>query len=691
MIEKRRYKNIYNILGKEFPQSIKLLFIYGGGILILISLLILHVSQGRVDLSFSVIYEAIFFPKDILEHHLVRQMRLPRSVIGIIGGGALATSGALLQSLTRNPLSSATTLGINAGSYLMVIVVAVFSPSIFAGYSLVPSLVGGVLAAIGVYLISGGPRSTPIQMTLAGTAISLVLASITGTLQLFFENETAGLFLWGSGTLIQNDWNGIQFSFGWIMLALAISIIMSHKFDLLELGDDIATSLGQKVLLIRFTGLALAVFLSAITVSVIGPIGFVGIIAPHLIKLMGFKKHRILLSASFLWGGIILLGADVLARGLFGKAGELPVGSFTAMIGAPWLIWLAYRIGKKQNQTNNSSKTSVGTNLFDYSYYKILIALIGLIIIFVLFGLSMGASNIKIVEVIKVLIGNGNDFSKNIILNVRLPRIIVALLAGGALAVSGLLLQGVLRNPLGDPSILGVSPGAGLGALIFLLFWPDQPIELLPLAAFSGALIASSIIYLIAWRSNFKPSMLALIGIAVSAFCSAGIQILVSTAKLGVTVALTWLAGSTYAKGWAELGNLIAWPLILIPIAWIIAPQLDTLALGDDMASSLGIQVKKTRLFISLIGVSLAASAVSIVGTVGFVGLLAPHGARMLTNSNHRKLVVLTSLLGGMLLVFADLIGRTIFIPKEIPSGLIVAILGAPYFIWLMRNSKKIR
>jgi len=691
MIEKRRYKNIFNVWGKELPPGVKLLFLYGGGSLILISLLIFHLSQGRVELSFSIIYEAIFAPKDIIEHHLVRQMRLPRSVIGIIGGGALATSGALLQSLTRNPLSSATTLGINAGSYLMVVITAVFSPAIFANFSLLPSLVGGILAAIAVYLISGGPRSTPIQMTLAGTAISLVLASITGTLQLFFENETAGLFLWGSGTLVQNDWNGVQFSYGWILLALAISLILSNKLDILELGDDIAISLGQKVLLIRFTGLTIAVFLSAITVSVIGPIGFVGIIAPHLIKLMGFKKHKILLSASFLWGGIILLAADVVAREFFAKAGELPVGSFTAMIGAPWLIWLAYRIGKKQNKTNNSTKTNVGTNIFNYSYYKILIVLSGLIIIFILLGLLIGASNINITEVIKVLMGSGNDFSRNIILNVRLPRIIVALLAGGALAVSGLLLQGVLRNPLGDPSILGVTPGAGLGALMFLMVWPNQSIELLPLAAFAGALIASSIIYLIAWRSNFKPSMLALIGIAVSAFCSAGIQILVSTAKLGVTVALTWLAGSTYAKGWTELGNLIAWPLVLIPIAWIVAPKLDTLALGDDMASSLGIKVKKTRLLISLIGVSLAAAAVSIVGTIGFVGLLAPHGARMLTNANHRKLVVLTSFLGGMLLVVADLIGRTIFMPKEIPSGLIVAILGAPYFIWLMRNSKRIR
>ncbi|MEC0214107.1 iron chelate uptake ABC transporter family permease subunit, partial [Paenibacillus ehimensis] len=255
--------------------------------------------------------------------------------------------------------------------------------------------------------------------------------------------------------------------------------------------------------------------------------------------------------------------------------------------------------------------------------------------------------------------------------------------------VSGLLLQGVVRNPMADPSIVGVSAGAGVGALLLLLVWPELPIALLPFASFAGAIAAALIVYLIARKTGLQPAVLALVGIAVSACGSAVIQLIVVQTKMNVAVALAWISGSTYARGWEELAQLVVWPVLLLPLAWLIGRRVDILAFGQEGAVGLGVNVEQTRLRAAAIGVALAAAAVSIVGTIGFVGLIAPHAARLLIGHNHRRLMPLAALLGAVLLVLADIVGRNLLPPKEIPSGLIVSLLGAPYFLWLMRSSRR--
>ncbi|WP_166243140.1 iron ABC transporter permease [Paenibacillus turpanensis] len=674
--------------------GLRFLLVFAGGLGLLWLLLAVHITQGQAQIGFRTVMEAVFAPSDEAAHHIVRTLRMPRAVMGALAGGALAAAGVMLQTVTRNPLASSSTLGISAGAYLSVVLLTVFAPGLLASASLPVALAGGFGAAAFVFLLAGGMKAAPVPLALSGMAVTLALSAVTGALQLIFEEDTSKLFLWGAGTLIQNNWGGVLYSWPWIAGCIGAAILLSRKLDLLELDEEVAESLGQRVRTMRLTALFIAVLMAAVTVSVVGPIGFIGLIAPHAMRFLGFRRHALLLPASFLWGAVLLVGADVLARLVDFSASEMPVGAVTALIGAPWMIWLARR--SFRNRAAQSGAATGGTLLQGSrsaaAPYPVLLIAAALVLAAAwACGLMFGGLHIPLREVWTALTGQGPELAANIIWDLRMPRMLVASLAGAALAVSGLLLQGVVRNPLADPSIIGITSGAGAGALTLLIIWPAMPVSLLPAAAFAGALASAAAVYALTKRSGLQPAMVALVGIAVSALGAAAIQLLVLTAQLRAAVALAWLAGSTYARGWEELLRLLPWPLLLLPLAWAAARRLNLLALSDESAIGLGLHVPRTRLWLAGIGVALAASAVATVGTVGFVGLLAPHAARLLAGPDHRRLVWLSTLLGAALLALADLLGRVVLAPKEIPSGLVVAIIGAFYFLWLMRRRRPIR
>ncbi|GLI10503.1 Fe3+-hydroxamate ABC transporter permease FhuB [Paenibacillus tyrfis] len=664
--------------------------VFGGGAALLLLLMVVHVMQGAADLTPRMVLEAVFAPQDTAEHQIVRTLRLPRVVAGMLAGGALAVAGVLLQTITRNPLASAGTLGINAGAYFAVVAATVFAPSLMGVSPMLVAFGGAVFAALLAYSLAGGLRATPLRMTLAGMIVSMAVSAMTGALQLLFEEETSGLFLWGSGTLVQNDWSGVSAAWPWVGAAAAAALFLSRSLDLLLLSEETAQSLGQHVGRIRLISLVLALLLAAVIVSIVGPVGFVGLLAPHLVRLIGVRSHKLLLPASFLWGAVILVAADVGSRLANNSSyGELPVGAVTALIGGPCLAYLSYRAAQKHREVPKPSASSLGTTT-RFLPYRALLGLFAVLLVAVtILGMIFGDVKVPLQDVLAAVQGQGPELARSIVLDQRLPRMLVAACAGAALAVSGLLLQGVVRNPMADPSIVGVSAGAGVGALLLLLVWPELPIALLPFASFAGAIAAALIVYLIARKTGLQPAVLALVGIAVSACGSAVIQLIVVQTKMNVAVALAWISGSTYARGWEELAQLVVWPVLLLPLAWLIGRRVDILAFGQEGAVGLGVNVEQTRLRAAAIGVALAAAAVSIVGTIGFVGLIAPHAARLLIGHNHRRLMPLAALLGAVLLVLADIVGRNLLPPKEIPSGLIVSLLGAPYFLWLMRSSRR--
>lgn len=627
----------------------------------------------------------IFQPEDTLAHQTVRILRLPRAMMGIIAGGALAVAGVVLQTVTKNPLASASTLGIHSGTYFAVVASTIFFPTALFGSGVVVAFLGGIFTFLIVFILSGGNSASPVRMVLAGMIVTFLFSSLTGVLQLFYENETAGLFLWGSGTLIQNDWSGVQFSNPIVIIGFVVILCMSFKLDTLILGDDVATSLGQNVNVVKFISIIAAVMLTSVTVSVVGPIGFVGLVAPHIIKLIGYKKHVPLVIASFIWGGNVLLMADILARIIDPSFSELPVGAITALIGAPWLIWLVLRMKKTQYSGENTSVIA-GKVTAGMSLKVILPVLVGLIIVVMFVNLSSGNYGFEPFLVVQSFFGDSNEFMRNLVLNLRLPRSMVALTSGMVLAVSGLIFQGVLRNPLADPSIIGITSGAGVGALLTMFVFEVSAFWV-PIGAMIGAFVFFMAVMLLAIRAKFQPTILALLGIGVSAFGSAIIQILVVQSDMGVAGALTWLSGTTYAKGWSEFFNYLIWPIVIIfPLLVVRINVLDTLSLGDDTAKGLGLKVMSSRFQLAFLATLLAALSVAAVGAIGFVGLIAPHVGRLLVGPSNRRLLPVTILIGGLLLLVADVVSRTLLAPNEIPSGIVVAIIGAPYFLWLMKR-----
>lgn len=246
-----------------------------------------------------------------------------------------------------------------------------------------------------------------------------------------------------------------------------------------------------------------------------------------------------------------------------------------------------------------------------------------------------------------------------------------------------------MRNPLAAPEVIGVTSGAGVAALGMLLVVPGTSPSFVPATAFLGGIITFGLVYAAAWKHGLSPMRLALVGLAGTALFSAVINALVVGAGLRVAQALTWLAGSTYARDWSNVAQLVPWMAGLVPIGWWLSYRLDLLALGEDTPVSLGLPLERSRFVLLAVSVALASSAVAAVGTLSFVGLMAPHMARGLAGARHCHLFPVALLLGALLVVAADTLGRTLFAPREIPAGLVTAALGSPYFLYLLARSSK--
>lgn len=315
----------------------------------------------------------------------------------------------------------------------------------------------------------------------------------------------------------------------------------------------------------------------------------------------------------------------------------------------------------------------------------LLITLITLVVLIAHVG--YGEYPIAPIDVIKTVLGIATDNADYgfVVNTLRLPRALVAWLVGAALAVSGAILQGLTRNPLADPGIVGVSSGAGLAAVTLIVLLPGVSAAYLPLAAFGGAFLTALLIYVLAWRGGHTPLRLILVGIGLGAAASAATTIMITFGEINqVSQALVWLTGSVYARGWDEFWALIPWLGLGIPLALLSARNLNALNLGEDVARGLGSAVERQRGMLLLISVALAAAAVATAGVIEFVGLIAPHIARRLVGSNHEGLVPVAAFTGGLLVALADLVGRTLLAPIEIPCGIVTAVIGAPYFLYLL-------
>ena len=312
-------------------------------------------------------------------------------------------------------------------------------------------------------------------------------------------------------------------------------------------------------------------------------------------------------------------------------------------------------------------------------------------LIVILFSVGYGEYPISPIDVIKTLLGLNTDNLNHrfVLYTLRLPRVITAFLVGMALSIAGTILQGLTRNPLAAPEIVGLEAGAGLAAVMLIVWFPSIPISLLPIAAFTGALIAALLVYGLSWNGGSSPIRLILVGVGVGAIASALTSLLITFGNIyDVNQALVWLAGSVYGRTWEHIQALFPWLIIFIPLAFFSARELNTLNLGDDVARGLGSSVEWQRGFLLLISVALAGASVATTGTISFVGLMAPHLARQLVGTSHEGLMPTAALVGGLIVALADFLGRSLFAPIELPCGVITAAVGAPYFLYLLYRNR---
>jgi iron complex transport system permease protein len=323
----------------------------------------------------------------------------------------------------------------------------------------------------------------------------------------------------------------------------------------------------------------------------------------------------------------------------------------------------------------------------DRSIWRIMALVVLAVTAMVGIGVSLtnGAVNIPLAEVIKALGGRISSAPAQIIWNIRLPRALVGALVGMNLAVAGAILQGVMKNPLADPHIIGISSGAGLAGISVIALLPQLEYLLAPIA-FLGALGAAGLVYILAWKGGIRPVRIILAGVAVSAFLGSGIAAILVFYSDRVHGALIWMVGGLMARSWPHLAMLLPYSIFGSILALGGARKLNVLNLGDEVARSLGLNVELTRLLMTAVAALLAASAVSTVGLLGFVGLIVPHVARLLIGSDYRFLLPAAALLGISTVSFSDTLARTLFAPVELPVGIIMAFLGAPFFLYLLRR-----
>ncbi|MBT2290767.1 iron ABC transporter permease [Paenibacillus albidus] len=318
------------------------------------------------------------------------------------------------------------------------------------------------------------------------------------------------------------------------------------------------------------------------------------------------------------------------------------------------------------------------------------------ILIVLVFIISVNTGYIKLtpIELLKTMFGSGTAKQELILFDFRLPRIVISVLIGAGLAVSGAVMQGVFRNSLADPGILGINAGAGLMVMLLISFYPTTaaaPVFLLPLVAFFGAAVTAILIYSLAYKRHegVSPIRLLLTGVAIAAGMSAAMIVL--TLKLDpdkYKFVATWLAGSIWGTSWKFVLSLLPWILILLPYVIFKARVMNVLNLGEQTATGLGAAVNREQFKLLAAAVGLAAASVAVSGGIGFVGLVGPHLARRLVGPKHQLMLPTAALLGSLLVLVADTLGRWILQPSEVPTGIVVAVIGAPYFLYLLARTK---
>lgn len=310
-----------------------------------------------------------------------------------------------------------------------------------------------------------------------------------------------------------------------------------------------------------------------------------------------------------------------------------------------------------------------------------------LLVIMIVVAISVGSVSVPLDQVIDSIL-NGTGGSGGIIRDIRIPRVIMGVLVGANLAVAGVLLQGVMANPLADPGITGISSGASVVVMLVMLYFPGASASI-PFYGFIGSMVACMLIYLLAWKNGISAIRIILAGVAVNAMLGGVTSMISILNSENLTGVLSWLNGNLGKKGWSEVRMLVIYTVIGLALTIPLSKSCNLLALGDKNAKSLGYSPNVLRILISIVAVFLAGISTAYVGVIGFIGLVVPHIARMIMGTDHKVLIPFSALLGSTMLLLADTLGRTITAPYEIPVGIVMTIIGGPFFLYLLRKDQR--
>ncbi|WP_405507900.1 iron ABC transporter permease [Streptomyces cyaneofuscatus] len=625
---------------------------------------------------------------------IVAGSRLPRLLAGVAVGFALGAAGALLQSVTRNALASPDTLAVTAGAYFTLSAVAAFGLSVPLWASGAVAFAGGLLAAALVLALTGRTAGTSgTRLVLAGSATAMALDAATAMLLILFDRNTTGLFAWGSGSLAQLNIDASMRAIPLVAVVLCVALALSRKLDVLGLGEDTASSLGVPIRATRTVAVLCAVLLTSTAVTLAGPIAFVGLGAPVLARLIAVRvralhRHALLIPGAGLLGALLVLLADASLRAVLGAEGaaSVPTGIPTALIGAVVIVVLALRL-RDAGPVRQPPQARAATR----SRRSFLLVVAGAVVLLagaVLVGILAGSLWLRTGDLVLWVQGTAPDLIGRA-LDDRMPRVAAAVLAGAALGLAGSAVQSAVRNPLAEPGVLGITAGAGLGAVAVVTSDLPGGRPVLIAAAVATGLATFALIALLAWRGGFLPDRFVLIGIGCGYGLSAVSTFLLLRADPWNTPRiLTWLSGTTYGRSLPDVVPVAVALLVALPLLLSMRRQLDLLAVDEDTPRILGVSPARTRFASLTIAAVLAALGVIAIGVVGFVGLVAPHLARSLVGARHGRAIPVAMLIGGVLVCVADTLGRTLIAPAQIPAGLMVALVGAPYFVWLLRRSR---
>jgi len=629
-------------------------------------------SQG----GFALGLEALVTPSfENVDELLLYYAWWPRLSIALLAGGGLGLAGVLMQQVLRNPLASPTTLGVASGANLALMTATLLAPGLLVVGREWVALSGGALAVGLVFLLSWRRGLAPVVVVLAGLVVNLYLGALSTALLLFNHEVLSGLLIWGAGSLAQNGWDGVASLAPRLAICGLAAWLLLRPLAVLELDDASAKSLGISLKHLRFAGLGLAVFITGSVVSVVGIIGFIGLAAPNIVRMAGARTLRARLLWSTLLGAVLLATTDLLLQRFSGMVATLiPTGAVTGALGAPLLMWLIPRLKLQGDRPPQASGVVITRHAAPYRLATgLLLALVAAMVVGHLVG--QGANGWSIIA--------PTNWG---VIEWRFPRVMAAAASGLMLAIAGTILQRLSANPMASPEVLGISGGCAIALILGIYLLPAPSNALLVAIGTLGALATLLVLVALNRKSGFVPERLLLSGVAISALFDAVRSVLLAGGDPRGQQVIAWLAGSTY---YVDVGSALLVGSMAAGLALVSLPftrWLDIMPLGTATARSLGIGLNRARLALLLLVALLTACATLVVGPLSFIGLLAPHMARLMGFARARQHLVGAALIGMLLMVLADWVGRQIMFPYEIPAGLVASLIGGAYFMWGLRR-----